>query len=141
MHVGLLLPTLEAVLVAFQRHPHALTQLVDDDVETAYGVFGCASCLCVSALERSDELGLDRGTRVGLVEMLRVLVSPASDVSSRSARTISAEWAEGAARNDFARRPCRSCQLWIWDARPSAANGPARAEQIGAQHVHAAHAR
>ena len=98
MHVRLLLPTLEAVLVAFQRHPHALTQLVDDDVETAYGVFGCASCLCVSALERSDELGLDRGTRVGLVEMLRVLVSPASDVSSRgSARTISAEWAEGAA--------------------------------------------
>ena len=98
MHVRLLLPTLEAVLVAFQRHPHALTQLVDDDVETAYGVFGCASCLCVSALERSDELGLDRGTRVGLVEMLRVLVSPASDASSRgSARTISAEWAEGAA--------------------------------------------
>ena len=98
MHVRLLLPTLEAVLVAFQRHPHALTQLVDDDVETAYGVFGCASCLCVSALERSDELGLDRGTRVGLVEMLRVLVSPAHDASSRgSARHISAEWAEGAA--------------------------------------------
>ena len=107
VHVRLLLPTLEAVLVAFHRHPHALTQLVEDDVETAYGLFGCASCLCVSALERSDTLGLDRGTRVGLIEMLRVLVSPSTDVPSSSTQkntavprrdaTISAEWAEGAA--------------------------------------------
>ena len=107
MHVRLLLPTLEAVLVAFHRHPHALTQLVEDDVETAYGLFGCASCLCVSALERSDTLGLDRGTRVGLIEMLRVLVSPSTDVPSSSTQkntavsrrdaAISAEWAEGAA--------------------------------------------
>jgi E3 ubiquitin-protein ligase UBR4 len=102
-----LLPTLEAVLVAFHRHPHALTQLVEDDVETAYGLFGCASCLCVSALERSDTLGLDRGTRVGLIEMLRALVSPSTDVPSSSTQkntavprrdaAISAEWAEGAA--------------------------------------------
>ena len=102
-----MLPTLEAVLVAFHRHPHALTQLVEDDVETAYGLFGCASCLCVSALERSDTLGLDRGTRVGLIEMLRVLVSPSTDVPSSSTQkntavprrdaAISAEWAEGAA--------------------------------------------
>ena len=107
VHVRLLLPTLEAVLVAFHRHPHALTQLVEDDVETAYGLFSCASCLCVSALERSDTLGLDRGTRVGLIEMLRVLVSPSTDVPSSSTQkntavsrrdaAISAEWAEGAA--------------------------------------------
>ena len=102
-----MLPTLEAVLVAFHRHPHALTQLVEDDVETAYGLFGCASCLCVSALERSDTLGLDRGTRVGLIEMLRALVSPSTDVPSstpqkntavtRRTTVPSAEWAEGAA--------------------------------------------
>ena len=134
MHVRLLLPTLEAVLVAFQRYPHALTQLVDD-VETAYGAFGCASPR-VSALERSDELGLIR-TRVGLVEMLACCLA-ASDVSSRGSAHHLRGMAEGAAERletPVPELPADSC------ARSEAETGPARAEQIGAQHVHVAHAR
>ena len=89
--VELMLPTLEAVLVAFHKHPSALVHLLDDDVETAYAVFGFASNFCISSLERADEIDLAPDRRARLLDTLRALITPSGGVDGGA--RAAADWA------------------------------------------------
>jgi hypothetical protein len=80
--------------VALHDHPAALASLLDDDVETARAVFGCASDFAVSCLERADLLDLDPDRVLALVDMLRVLLAPGGGELG-GARFV-ADWARGA---------------------------------------------
>ena len=81
--------------MALHDHPAALASLLDDDVETARAVFGCASDFAVSCLERADLLDLDPDRVLALVDMLRVLLAPGGGELG-GARFV-ADWARGAA--------------------------------------------
>ena len=80
--------------MALHDHPAALASLLDDDVETARAVFGCASDFAVSCLERADLLDLDPDRVLALVDMLRVLLAPGGGELG-GARFV-ADWARGA---------------------------------------------
>ena len=123
-----MLPTLEAVLVAFHKHPSALVHLLDDDVETAYAVFGFASNFCISSLERADELDLAPDRRARLLDTLRALITPSGGVDGGA--RAAADWA---ARAEAALRDAPRPDLPAPDASVDAQlspdkPAPARAE-------------
>ena len=122
-----MLPTLEAVLVAFHKHPSALVHLLDDDVETAYAVFGFASISASRAWsEPTSSTSLQTDARGSWTPSARSSHPAAASTAARAA----ADWA---ARAEAALRDAPRPDLPAPDASVDAQlspdkPAPARAE-------------